>query len=166
MIRFKVIIGGINSMVLNIIAIVISGVSLAMSIFMTPFSLKAYKLQNKVNELDIGLKQNELEQREKENQETVDITSEVVRTEKNKYQMIVQNSGNVPARNVVVKITDGENISICGASNMMPYQSLGPGKSFNLALITNISSANKFKITITWEDKNGTKSTREQFCSL
>lgn len=150
---------------MEIIALIISGISLLVAILSFGFSLPAQKLQNKINEMEIKLKEYELNQIESKNKKSACVEARVIKISSGKYRLKVWNSGTDTAFNVSAHFEDGTNIFI-GDHDKMPYEILAEHKSFEMWLITHMGSANKFKIITEWEDFTGTKQSKEQMGDL
>lgn len=150
---------------MEIIALIISGISLLVAILSFGFSLPAQKLQNRINEMEIKLKEYELHQIESKNKKVACVEARVIKISSGKYHLKVWNSGNDTAFNVSAHFEDGANIMI-GDHDKMPYEILSENKSFEMWLITHMGSANKFKIITEWEDSTGAKQSKEQMGDL
>lgn len=150
---------------MEIIALIISGISLLVAILSFGFSLPAQKLQNKINEMEIKLKEYELNQIESNNKKVACVEARVIKISSGKYRLKVWNSGNDTAFNVSAHFEDGTNIMI-GNHDKMPYEILEENKSFEMWLITHMGSANKFKILTEWEDSEGNKQEKVQIGDL
>ncbi len=149
-------------MIINIIAIVISAISLLVAVVSLRSSLKSQHLQDKVNEIDVKLKNYELEQIEKERQRNACVEVRIVsygKTEK----MKVWNSGNETAYNVTASVNEESQIMILD-NEKMPFEVLEPQKNFELILITHMGSASKLTVTTEWENKDGVKFSKQQLC--
>ena len=48
----------------------------------------------------------------------------------------------------------------------MPFEELQPQNGFDEVLIVHMGFARKFKVELTWQDKDGNKRKDEQFCSI
>lgn len=150
---------------MEIIALIISGISLLVAILSFGFSLPAQKLQNKINEMEIKLKEYELNQIERKNKKAACVEARVIKISSGKYRLKVWNSGNDTAYNVSAYFKDGANIMIAD-DDKMPYEILEEQKGFEMWLIIHMGSANKFKIITEWEDAAGTKQSKEQMGDL
>lgn len=142
-----------------IIALVLSAISLVKSI-------RGQKLQDRINEIEIKLKEYELLELEKKQNETKVhcVEARVVRIPSNNYRMKIWNSGNSRVYNVCAKVEEGSNLILYDSK--MPFDYLDPGKNFEEAVIVYSGSADKFKIITFWEDEDGNKHQKEQMGSI
>ena len=147
------------------IAIAISGVSLILSIISFFASNKSRKLQDKVNEMELKLKKYELAEKEKEQQKAPCIEARINHIEKGNYRIKIWNSGNAAAKNVTASWDNGDQI-ICLEHEKMPFELLEPQNGFELAISTYCGSPGKLCITTAWEDSDGEKHSKEQWCGL
>ena len=148
-------------------AIIIAAISIIIAMISLVKSSKAQGLQNKVNELELTIKRNQLEkiEAEKAAAEYSCVEARVVNVHGDKYKLKIWNSGNTTVYNVVATIPQEANIRLL--NEKMPFEELEPNKSFEEHLIVFLSgSANKFKITTSWEDKNGNKKEKVQMGDL
>lgn len=150
------------------IALIFSGISLAVSISSLTVAIKSYNsskkslnLQNKVNEIELKLK--EMELAEKEKPKTPCIEAEIKHISDMKYTIKIWNSGNSIARNIVVSWNNTKEIT-CLDENKMPFEFLEPQKDFELSVIILKSESCKLCITTEWEDSDGKKQKKEQWC--
>lgn len=146
---------------MDIIALIISGISLLIAIVSFFYSLPAQKLQNKLNQMELKLKEYELAKKEKENLKKACVEARVIKIAKGKYRLKVWNSGNETANNVIAEFNEESKI-IIGDKEKMPFEILEPQKSFELWIIYHMGCANKFTITTSWEDLNGNKFSKSQ----
>ena len=153
---------------MEIAALVISAVSLFLSIISFAMSIKSQHLQDKVNEMELKLKEYELAEKEKEQHKAPCIEARVNHVFKDNYRIRIWNSGNAAAKNVTASWDENRQIIIYD-QDKMPFEILEPQKSFDLAIsvISAFSgSPRKLRITTTWEDSNGRKHSKEQWCDL
>lgn len=145
--------------VIPVIALIISIVSLVKSI-------RGQKLQDRINEIEIKLKEYELLELEKKQNETKlqCVEARVVRISSDNYRMKIWNSGNSRVYNVSAKVEEGSNLILYDSK--MPFDYLEPGKNFEEAVIVYSGSADKFKIITFWEDEDGNKHQKEQMGSI
>lgn len=151
----------------DVIEIIITLLSLPISIIAYFKASKANKLQNKINEIDLKLKQYEQEKMEKEKEEANSscVEARVVTIGKGKHRMKVWNSGNTTVYNVSARF-DGDVGIIIMDREKQPFEELEPGKNFELVLVTYDGSITKFKIITEWEDSNGAKHQKSQMGDL
>lgn len=142
-----------------IIALVLSAISLVKSI-------RGQKLQDRINEIEIKLKEYELLELEKKQNETKVqcVEARVVRISSDNYRMKIWNSGNSRVYNVSAKVEEGSNLILYDSK--MPFDYLDPGKNFEEPVIVYLGSADKFKIITFWEDEDGNKHQKEQMGSI
>lgn len=144
-------------------ALVIASISLLVAFVSLVKSSRAQNIQTQVNELELRIKQYELENIEKEqaaaNKPCIEARMITIGT--GKHRLKVWNSGNSTAYNVVAKFEEGSNIIIMDKEKM-PYDELEPNKSFELVLITHFGSASKFKIITEWTDADNKQQVKTQ----
>ncbi len=147
-------------------ASVLAAVSLIVAIISLIKSSKAQKLQNKVNEHELKIKQYELEKIAAEKAEATlsCVEARVIHISRDNYKLKVWNSGNMKVYNVRASFQEGSEIIIIDSK--MPFDELEPKKSFEENLIVHMGSARKFKITTSWEDKDGNKQEKVQMGDL
>lgn len=141
-------------------------IALIISIFSFIDSRKASKIQYRLNEVEEKLKKYELEEKEKEREESTkaNIEARIIKISKGKYKMKIWNSGKATAYDVDFKIPQEVNNMVF--RDKVPYEFLEPGKSFEEIVIVHCGSPDKFKVTTTWNNKNGDKQNREQIVSI
>lgn len=137
-------------------ALIIAGISLLVSIISLSKSSKAQRLQNKVNELELKIKQNEIEKIAKEKEEAglACVEARFITVGKGKHRLKVCNSGNTTAYNVTARF-DGDVGILIMDQEKQPFEELEPRKSYELVLITHNGSASKFRIITEWTDAEG-----------
>lgn len=150
---------------MELLAIIISGISLLIAIVSFAFSLSAQHLQNKVNQLEVKLKQYELAEKEKENTLVSCVEARISHIMENKYKVKVWNSGNLIAKNITVDFGTKPNIIISGKEKM-PFEILEPQKSFELSISRFHGSPSKLYLTTMWENENGDKKSKQQLCDF
>jgi len=150
---------------MEIAAFVFSAVSLALAMVSFFISIKAQNLQNKVNEMDLRLKQYELAEKEKEQESVSCVEASIIHEIKNKFKIRVWNSGNAIAKNVVAS-WDNSNGIIFLDKEKMPFEALEPQKSFELTINTYNGAPSKLCIKTEWEDENGEKKEKTQWCDM
>lgn len=85
---------------MELAAIFLSILSLLLAIISFVVSFKSQRLQNRVNIIELKLKQYELDAKEKEQQKVPLVEARIVHVIKNEYKIKVWNSGNGIARSV------------------------------------------------------------------
>ena len=141
----------------------IATVALIVSIVAIVQSSKAQKLQNRINELEIQIKQYEVEKIKKEQVEAgvSCVEARVVTIGAGKYRMKVWNSGKTTVYNVSAVFEGNPGIMIMDREKQ-PFEELEARKSYELILITHNGSASKFRIITEWTDSSGKQYTKTQ----
>ncbi len=144
-------------------ALFVSGISLVIAIISLIKSSKAQRLQNQVNELELKIKQNELDRiaKEKEAESLAYVEARFITVGKGKHRLKVWNSGNATAYNVTARFDGDVGIMIMD-NEKQPFEELEARKSYELILVTYPGSSSKFKIITEWSDVNGKKYTKTQ----
>lgn len=144
-------------------ALIIAGISLLVAIISFFKSSKAQHLQNKVNELELKIKQDELDKiaKEKEDAEFTCVEARFFTVSKGKHRLKVWNSGNATAYNVSARFDGDVGIMIMD-QDKQPFEELEARKSYELVLITHMGSASKFRIVTEWTDSKGNHKTKTQ----
>ena len=143
---------------------ILSAISIIFTAVTFILSLKAYKLQNRVNELDAKIKEYELDkiEKEKEDEKIFELGASAYRIGKN-FRLKIYNIGRRTAYNVSARIEEGKPMLL---TNKMPFEELEPQRSFEESLIFYDAAPHKFKVTITWQDENQNEFSRTQMCSI
>ena len=141
----------------------IAGISLLVAIISLFKSSKAQRLQNKVNELELKIKQDELDKitKEKEDAELACVEARFITVGKGKHRLKVWNSGNATAYHVSARFDGDVGIMIMDREKQ-PFEELEAGKSYELILITHNGFASKFRIITEWTDSSGKQHTKTQ----
>ena len=136
--------------------LIVSIVSLVIAVISLVKSYKTQKLQDKVNSLEVKIKQYELEKinQEKEPKEKTLVEVNVVKVSNNNYKLRVFNNSDKSVFNVKVKIDKEYNVPIID-NDVLPLETLEPKNSFDLIIIRYMNSASKFYVITEWEDENG-----------
>ena len=150
---------------MEIAALVISAISLAVAIVSFIVSYKSQHLQDRVNEIELKLKEYELAEKEKEQQKAPCVEARINHITKDKYKIKIWNSGNSIAKNVKASWDKGIGIIVFDQEKM-PFEFLEPQKSFDLSISPYSGSPRKMQIITEWEDGNGEKHSKEQWCDL
>ena len=125
---------------------------------------KSQKLQGRIGELELKLKQYEVAEIDKRNPKLIWLVlKRVINISRGKYKLKVWNSGQATAYKVTASIDKQANLIIIDSKCLLI---LDAGKSFDENLIVHGGTAGKFKIITTWEDKDGNTHQREQMGSL
>ena len=146
--------------------VIVSVLSLIIAFISLCQSGRAQKLQNKVNELELQLKQYEVDKlnKEKADAQTACVEARFISMGQGKYRIKVWNSGKAPAYNVIAKFADDPEIMLFN-DDKMPYEVLEANKSFELQLIVHLGSSHKARIITEWYDESGKRQSKEQVCS-
>ncbi len=150
---------------MEIAAIVISGISLIVAIVSFIASIKSQHLQNRVNTLEYKLKQYELEEKEQEKKKNPCIEARINHISKDRYKIKVWNSGNTVAKNVMASWEE-QDCMIFYDLEKMPFESLEPQKGFELSATIFFGAPRKLFITTTWENEEGEKQSKSQWCDI
>ena len=144
-------------------ALFVSGISLLVAIISLIKSSKAQRLQNKVNELELKIKQNELDRiaKEKEAESLSCVEARFITVGKDQHRLKVWNSGNTTAFNVTARF-DGDPQIFIMDDEKQPFEELDARKSYELDLLTHLGSASKFRIVTEWTDVNGERHSKTQ----
>ena len=134
--------------------LLISTISLIIAIVSLNKASKTEQIQNKINEIELKLKQYELDKIEKEQAALSCVEARVVKIGKGKYRLKVWNSGNAPAYDVRAKFDDDAQIIIM-ENEKQPFDILDVKKNYEMVLIVHNGSASKFKIITEWKDDKG-----------
>ena len=144
-------------------ALIISAVSLLVAVISLAKSSKAQNLQNKVNELEVQIKQNELDRiaKEKEEASLACVEARFITVGKNQHRLKVWNSGNATAYNVSARFDGDVGIMIMDREKQ-PFEELESKKSYELILVAYMGSASKFRIITEWTDAEGKQHQKTQ----
>ena len=148
-----------GALILSTLSVLIAMVSLAKS-------SRAQMLQIRVNELELKLKEYELEKIDKEKKlaDKACVEARVIHLGNNKHRLKIWNSGNATAFCVTAKFEGDPSIMII-ADDKMPFDELEPNKSFDVNIIMHMGSASKFKILTEWNDRSGQHFSKSQMGS-
>lgn len=150
---------------MEIAAFIFSAISLTLAFISFFISIKAQHLQNKVNEMDLRLKQYELAEKEKQQESVSRVEARIIHETKNKFKIKVWNSGNSIAKNIVASWENSEGI-ICFDKEKMPFEVLEPKKGFELVIDTYGNAPGKLQIKTEWETESGEKKEKIQWCNM
>jgi len=147
-------------------SLIISGLSLVLAVISYAKASESQQLQNRVNTLELKIKQYEIEKISKEQAaaNSACIEARVIKLGKNNYRLKVWNSGGADARNVNIAVDNSQEFIIIN-NNILPFEILSPNKSIEIPVLTGFG-ASKFKITTSWKDTNGEYNQHEQYVSL
>jgi len=141
-------------------------IALGLSMLSYRDSRKANKVKEQLNEVEEKLKKYILEEKEKEREEETKacIEARVIRISKGSYKMKVWNSGKAIAYNVDFIIPNEYKGMVW--RDKVPYEFLESGKNFEEHVLVHNGTPNKFKITTTWTDKQGSPFSKEQIVTV
>ena len=143
--------------------LIISAIAFVFSVVAMKKASKSEELQNKVNELELQVKQYEIDKinAEKEAANVSCVEARFITVGKGKHRLKVWNSGNATAYNVSARF-DGDVGIIIMDRDKQPFDELEARKSYELVLVTYNGSASKFRIITEWTDANGKQYTKTQ----
>ncbi len=144
-------------------ALIISALSLVVAIISIVKSSKNQRLQNKVNEIEIKLKEYELDKinKVKQTASSAVVQARIIHMGKNNYRLKIWNSGGETAYNVTVKFEEKSQIIVL-EQDKLPYEELETMKSFELPLILSFDSFCKARVRTEWDDANGFHQSKSQ----
>ena len=147
-------------------SLVLAGISLLISIISMLKASKAQSLQNKVNELELTLKQYELEKISLEQKATkiACVEARIIKLGRDQYRIKLWNSGGANALNVNIEVDNCKELIVI-KDDRLPFEILEPNKSIEVPVITGFG-ASKFKITTKWNNELGENEHKEQYVSL
>ena len=125
---------------------------------------KAEQIQNKLNELELKIKQYEVDKisKEKEEANLSLVEARVVSVGNGKHKLKVWNSGNTIVYKVSAKFEGDPGILILDGEKQ-PFDELEPRKNYELNLVTFGGTESKFKIITEWTDQEGKVCTKSQW---
>ncbi|MGN1201220.1 MAG: hypothetical protein ACI4R8_03035 [Candidatus Caccovivens sp.] len=152
---------------MEVMNIILSCISIVLSVIAFGFSLKNQKLQNNVNELEIQIKQDEIEKIKKqhEHEKCSKVESRVIKISQNNYRLKIYNLSEVAVYNVDVKMIESKGFALL-KEGLTPYEILEPKHSFDMLIAYSFELTRKFKVLTTWQDKDGKDYSKEQLFSL
>lgn len=141
----------------------VAGISLLIAVIALLKSSKAEKLQNRVNQMEIKIKEYELERiaKEKEESESSCVEARVITIGKGKHRLKVWNSGNTTVHGVTARF-DGDPGIFIADQDKQPFDELEPGKSYELVIIPYGDYGSKFRVITEWTDVKGKKQSKSQ----
>ena len=143
--------------------LILSSISVNIAVISIIQSLKAQKLQNRINELDTKIKEYKLEKIEKEKTEASSsiIKARTINVGKNSYRLKIYNVGNATAYNISAQISHEYNVIIM--KDKMPFEELDSQNSFDEILVVHMGSARKFKVKLNCKIKEEKNITTNNF---
>lgn len=147
-------------------SLLIAALSLILAFISLVKSSKAQKIQNKMNELELRIKEYDVEKMETERAEKnySCVEARIIKISRDKYKMKIWNSGKVDVRNVDVKL-EGVQTKLF-ANDKLPYQELTVGKSFEISIMVYMGMAQQFRAITSWIDSDGTPQEKNQVVSI
>lgn len=146
----------IISMIANIIVTYIVPVlALILSAISVYRTNKISKLEEKINEYDLKLKQYELEEIESTMKKEARVEARIYRVSKSVNKIRISNIGNADAYQVDYDIPDKYQIILCKDEDVTPIEVLKAGDSFDESVIVHMGSSKKYEVVTTWKDSNG-----------
>lgn len=141
----------------------IAAISLLVAVIALVKSSKAEKLQSRVNEMEIKIKEYELARiaKEKADEKLSCVEARVITMGQGRHRLKVWNSGNTTVYGVTARF-DGEPGIFIGDQDKQPFDELEPQKSYELVVILYGQHASKFKIITEWTDADGQKQSKAQ----
>ena len=129
-------------------------------------SRKVKKLEEKINKCDLRIKEYEIEKIEKEKQagERASVEARIVKISNGHSKLKVWNSGGKRAYNIDYEIP--AEYQIVTMKEIVPYEYLDPGNSFEENVVIHYGSSKKYMIETTWDNEDGTSSSNEQLRSF
>ncbi|PEQ96609.1 hypothetical protein CN481_00245 [Bacillus sp. AFS006103] len=129
-------------------------------------SRKANRLRERLHEVEERLKKYELEEKEKEREEATRacVEARIYNVARHNFRMKIWNSGKATAYNVDFEIAEEYRGYV--RREMVPYEFLDPGKSFEEYVMVHSGTPNKFIVTTTWTDKQGESYSKEQIVTI
>lgn len=129
-------------------------------------SRKTNKLQERLLQVEDKLKLYELEDKEKEREESTKacVEARIVKISKGVYKMKIYNSGKATAYKVDFKVPEEYGKMVW--KEKVPYEFLDPGKSFEEHVLVYYGTPSKFMLTTTWTDQNDTSYSKDQIVSI
>ncbi len=137
---------------------VMSMLSLLVSVIAIARTFRTQRLQDRLNELEIVIKNDQVENLNKEKNACIE--ARIYQVTKGSLNMRVWNSGNAIARNINVEFEEGTEV-VNMAPDLLPYEELEPSKSFDIPLCGFDGMKSKFYVITYWEDDNKSDSKRQ-----
>jgi hypothetical protein len=141
-------------------------IAVIVSVFSYVDSRKTNKLQERLMQVEDKLKLYELEDKEKEREESTkaSVEARIVKISKETYKMKIYNNGKATAYQVEFKVPEGYERMVL--RDKVPYEFLDPNKSFEEHVLVYDGTPSKFMVTTTWTDQNDTSYTKDQIVSI
>lgn len=149
---------------MEIATFVISIISVIIAIISLFTSLKSQHMQDRLNEIELKIKQYELA--EKEQQIKPCVEARIYHYSKDKYKIKIWNSGSAIASNVNVVFQDSVKIILLDGKEKLPFEFLEPQKGFELNILGYNGAPKKLCIRTEWDDNANERHHKEQWCDL
>ncbi len=140
--------------------------AIALSILSYRNSREAQKVQAKLNVIEEKIKNYELDEIKRKQQEATKACVEVriINISPRQYKLKVWNSGQATAYNVDFEIPKDAEMNVI--AEKVPFEFLEPGKSFEENALVHLGTARKFMMKTTWEDERGRSYFKEQLVTI
>ena len=146
-------------------ALIISAVSMVVAIVSFAFSTKSQNLQDRINMIELKLKEYELDEKEKEQHTASCVEVRIIHIIDDRYKIKIWNSGNAMAKNVTASWDETDRI-LSFDHEKMPFEFLEHQKGFELSISALPFYPRKICIKTAWEDNEGKEFGKEQWCDL
>jgi hypothetical protein len=159
----------LGTIIISILSIIVTYIApiaaLILSIVSLAKSNKSQGLQTRIHEIELKLKQHDLEELEKSKsaKAAACIEARIIPIVEHKYKLKVWNSGNLPAFKINVKFDRQIGVSF---DQILPFEILEPNDSFDQDMLILPSQTPKVTITTIWEDEYGNTFTKDQLRSF
>ena len=146
--------------------LIVSFLSLVVAIMSLIKSNKAQDLQMRIHQIEIKIKENELEKINEEQiaKEQTNVEANIIHIATHKYRVRACNLSSKSVYNVNVVIDKKYNIVMI--NDIMPYEVLEVGKSFDIPIVVHTMSSTKFEIITEWENDRGNRLSNKQLRDL
>ena len=139
--------------------------SLVASFVALYFSWRSSRLQKLVNKHELKLKEYEEQKMEYDKVVANHIQVELKKSSNGYYYLHVMNHSLKDVYNVSLFIPDDANCPIVDNNQILPFDRLSSGDSFDCFCAVVLRSKPKFEIIINWQDVNGIAYEKKQFIS-
>lgn len=132
--------------------------------------IKSFLTDRKAKELDLQLKQQQIQTHEQETigNKKADMEVNVVHTPRGEMNILrFYNKGKAIARNVMFDITDDpeDYITLCMQKDFLPYPKLHPQQSFDVRFLNSASKPHQ-TIKLVWDDDLGKGQSKEMVVDM
>lgn len=147
---------------LEVVATVISGCSLGLSLYTYFKTRRLRSMEEQLNQLLL-----EKEQREASSLNQAELSANIVRLGSSKHRLKVFNRGRSVAHNVEIAFPEGNDLVVpSDIDSKFPLEALDRGQSVELWVAAHMRSKRKLAVQLTWEDADGTTRTRRVYVML